>query len=80
MAQTIGDNSTKTNTGNTRRAELLWQVLDSAHVQVWYQLNQQLLKWVKWEKGLYKKAAIKWLQQKYKAQPRLFPHWQLVHP
>ncbi len=48
--------------------------------RVWYQLNQRLLKWVKWEKGLYKKAAIKWLQQKYKEQPLLFPHWQLVHP
>ena len=47
---------------------------------VWYQLNARLLKWVKWEKGLYKKASIKWLQQKYKMHPRLFPHWQLVHP
>jgi len=53
----------------------------TAHThQVWYQLNQRLLKWVQWEKGLYKKAAIKWLKQKYKEQPRLFPHWQLVHP
>ncbi len=47
---------------------------------VWYQLNQRLLKWVRWEKGLYEKAAIKWLKQKYKSTPRLFPHWQLVHP
>ena len=47
---------------------------------VWYQLNERLLKWVKWEKGLYKKAAINWLKQKYKEKPRLFPHWQLVHP
>ncbi len=38
------------------------------------------VKRVKWEKGLYRKAAIKWLKQKYKEQPRLFPHWQLVHP
>jgi RNA-directed DNA polymerase len=53
----------------------------TAHThQLWYQLNQRLLKWVQWEKGLYKKAAIKWLQQKYREQPRLFPHWQLVHP
>lgn len=53
----------------------------TAHThQVWYQLNQRLLKWVQWEKGLYKMAAIKWLQLKYKEQPRLFPHWQLVHP
>jgi RNA-directed DNA polymerase len=47
---------------------------------VWYQLNVRLLKWVKWEKNLYKKAAVKWLKQKYKEKPRLFPHWQLVHP
>ena len=32
MAQSIGDNSTKTNTSNTRRVELLWEVLDRAHV------------------------------------------------
>lgn len=47
---------------------------------VWNQLNARLLKWVKWEKGLYKYASIKWLKQKYKMNPRLFPHWQLVHP
>ena len=47
---------------------------------VWYQLNVRLLKWVKWEKNLYKKPALKWLKQKYKEKPRLFPHWQLVHP
>ena len=42
---------------------------------VWYQLNVRLLKWVKWEKNLYKEAAVKWLKQKYKEKPRLFPHW-----
>jgi RNA-directed DNA polymerase len=47
---------------------------------VWYQLNARLLKWVKWEKNLYKTAAVKWLKLKYKEKPRLFPHWQLVHP
>jgi RNA-directed DNA polymerase len=53
----------------------------SAHThQVWFQLNARLVKWVRWEKGLYVKAAIKWLKQKYKATPRLFPHWQLAHP
>ena len=53
----------------------------TAHTHyVWYQLNARLLKWVKWEKGLYKRAAIKWLKQKYKEKPRLFPHWQLVCP
>jgi RNA-directed DNA polymerase len=47
---------------------------------VWNQLNARLLKWVKWEKGLYKYAAIRWLKQQYKSNPRLFVHWELVHP
>ena len=47
---------------------------------VWNQLNHRLLKWVKWEKGLYKYASVKWLKQKYKDNPHLFLHWQLVHP
>jgi hypothetical protein len=47
---------------------------------VWNQLNQSLLKWVKWEKGLYKKAAVGWLKSKYKVTPGLFEHWKLVQP
>jgi RNA-directed DNA polymerase len=47
---------------------------------VWHQLNQRLLKWVKWEKGLYKRAAVKWLRQQYRESPGLFPHWRFVHP
>jgi RNA-directed DNA polymerase len=47
---------------------------------IWYQLNQRLLKWVKWEKGLYEHAAIRWLKQQYKENPNLFPHWRFVHP
>jgi group II intron reverse transcriptase/maturase len=47
---------------------------------VWNQLNARLLKWVKWEKGLYKYAAIRWLKTKYKEQPNLFAHWRLVYP
>lgn len=47
---------------------------------VWNQLNARLLKWVKWEKGLYKKASVKYLKAKYKAQPNLFAHWLLVYP
>jgi group II intron reverse transcriptase/maturase len=47
---------------------------------VWNQLNHKLLKWVKWEKGLYKKAAVVWLKLQYKDNPRLFDHWKLVHP
>jgi RNA-directed DNA polymerase len=52
-----------------------------AHTRyIWNQLNARLLKWVKWEKGLYKMASLRWLQNKYKEQPSLFPHWKLVHP
>ena len=47
---------------------------------LWRQLNVHLYKWVKWEKGLYKKAAIIWLKKKYKESPLLFPHWKLVRP
>ena len=47
---------------------------------VWRQLNARLLKWVKWEKDLYKYAAVKWLKTKYKEHPQLFAHWQWVSP
>ena len=47
---------------------------------VWRQLNERLLKWVKWEKGLYKKASVRYLQTKHKEKPDLFLHWILVHP
>lgn len=29
---------------------------------VWNQLNHRLLKWVKWEKGLFKYASLRWLR------------------
>ena len=48
--------------------------------EVWRQLNARLLKWVKWEKGLYKKASIRYLKTKYKERPNLFLHWLLVCP
>ena len=47
---------------------------------VWNQLNARLLKWVKWEKGLYKKASVRYLKTKYKETPNLFAHWLLVYP
>ena len=47
---------------------------------LWYQLNERLLKWVQWEKGMYKKAALRWLRKKYRESPRLFPHWELLYP
>ena len=40
---------------------------------IWNQLNARLLKWVKWEKGLYKYAAIRWLKTKYKESPKNLP-------
>ena len=47
---------------------------------VWDQLNKRLLKWVQWEKGLGKMAGVRWLKEKFKTKPDLFPHWQLVRP
>jgi len=47
---------------------------------VFHQLNVRLLKWVKWEKGLYKMKSIYWLRSKFKELPNLFPHWVLVKP
>lgn len=47
---------------------------------VWNGLNHRLLKWVKWEKGLYKYAAVKWLKLQYKMNPNLFAHWKMVQP
>ena len=48
--------------------------------QVWHGLNQRLLKWVKWEKGLYWNASLRWLKLQYKQTPHLFEHWKLVQP
>ena len=47
---------------------------------VWNQLKHRLLKWVKWEKGLFKYASILWLRARYNEQPTLFAHWRLVQP
>ena len=47
---------------------------------IWKILNMRLLKWVKWERGLYKRSSARWLKNKYKENPGLFPHWKLVHP
>ncbi len=48
--------------------------------ELWCQLNKRLQKWVKWEKGLYKMASIRWLKKKYAVRPDLFAHWKLVRP
>ena len=47
---------------------------------VWNQLNHRLLDWVKWEKGLFKYASLRWLRARYNEQPTLFAHWKLVQP
>ncbi len=45
---------------------------------VWNQLKNRWLKWVKWEKGLFKYASIRWLRVRYHEHPTLFTHWRLV--
>jgi hypothetical protein len=45
---------------------------------VWNQLNHRLLKWVKWEKGLFKYASLHWLRRHYRNNPQPFAHWRLV--
>lgn len=53
----------------------------SYHTQeLWNQLNKRLQKWVKWEKGLYRFASVRWLKQQYMNRPNLFAHWKLVRP
>jgi len=53
----------------------------SYHTQdLWRQLNKRLTKWVQWEKGLYKLAAVRWLKKKYAERPNLFAYWKLVYP
>ena len=47
---------------------------------VWNQLNARLLKWVKWEKGLFVMESVRWLKAKYREAPTLFAHWKLVQP
>jgi len=47
---------------------------------VWYQMYHRLLKWVTWEKGLFKYASILWLRALYNEHPQLFAHWRLVQP
>jgi RNA-directed DNA polymerase len=37
--------------------------------EVWWQLNNRLLKWIKWEKGMYKEASIQYLKRKYTENP-----------
>lgn len=47
---------------------------------IWDQLNKRLLKWVMWEKGLYKWAAVRYLRTKHKQNRYLFEHWRLCIP
>lgn len=53
----------------------------SGHMHfIWHQVNVRLTKWVRWEKRMTIRAAVRWIKEKYKANPGLFPHWELVHP
>jgi RNA-directed DNA polymerase len=53
----------------------------SGHTRlIWHRLNVRLAKWVRWEKGLFARSAVRWLYTLYKRQPDLFAHWALVHP
>jgi RNA-directed DNA polymerase len=47
--------------------------------RLWKHLNDRLLKWVKLELGLYKKAVVRWLRTKYKKNPNLFFLWKIAH-
>ena len=47
---------------------------------IWYLLNVRIQKWVRWEKGLSSTLAERWLKRKYEEKPRLFNHWELLHP
>ncbi len=80
MAQATGSDSTKTNTSHTRRIELLRKVLDGPLIQTLVPAKPAVIEMGTLGKSRYKTAALKWLKQKYKEEPRLFPHWHLVHP
>jgi RNA-directed DNA polymerase len=47
---------------------------------IWYQLNVRITKWAKRVKRMSTRAALRWIQKKYKVNPGLFPHWALVRP
>lgn len=48
--------------------------------RLWNHLNDRLIKWVRWQFGLYKMAAVRWLRSQYKDNPNLFYHWKIAHP
>jgi RNA-directed DNA polymerase len=53
----------------------------SSHTRrLWIYLNVRLTKWVMWEKGLERRAALRWLRNKYAQKPDLFYHWKIAHP
>lgn len=53
----------------------------SGHTRIiWHQLNVRITKWAKRVKRMSTRAAIRWIQKKYEANPTLFPHWSLVRP
>jgi hypothetical protein len=48
--------------------------------KLWWQLNRKIIKWVIWNRQWGFKRELRWLKATYKAQPRLFKHWEIMHP
>ena len=57
---------------NKFQRQALWRIL--------YKLNVRLRKWAKRVKRLHSIEAYKYLRTKYRENPLLFVHWQLVYP
>jgi group II intron reverse transcriptase/maturase len=47
---------------------------------IWRNLNQKLISWVRSNKRIGKRKAISWLNCVYMTQPSLFAHWQMAPP
>lgn len=49
-------------------------------IYLWMRIDEHILKWVRWEKGMRKRAALRWLKKKCRENPKLLPHWELASP
>lgn len=72
-------NSQNGESGSKRNYKLLSQIPERKQEGCVEATQRQLIDWVKWEKDLYKKAAIRYLKTKYQEQPNRFVHWLLVN-
>lgn len=52
-----------------------WETRD-----LWYWLNQRIIKWIMARRKMGKDRAHKYLRGIYKSRPNLFLHWQVKHP